>query len=98
MLGHPQRINNLLFLYEILARALKEVAGGLINNYTIRSDNISEDLRATTILREVLMRINSTTLMQQGEAVRFFTPANPKVKQFQKFIHNISRIMNCVDC
>ncbi len=67
-------------------------------NYTIRSDNISEDLKATTILREVLLRINETALMQQREAIRFFSPTNPKVKQFQRFIHNISRIMNCVDC
>lgn len=28
----------------------------------------------------------------------FFEPTNPHVKQYQKYIHNISRILNCVSC
>lgn len=51
VLQHPDRINNLLFLYEIVAKAIKEIAPVLVNNYTIRSDNITEDLRATTLLK-----------------------------------------------
>lgn len=30
--------------------------------------------------------------------MKFFSHYNPKVKEYQKYIHNISRIMNCVDC
>jgi hypothetical protein len=37
-------------------------------------------------------------LQREKEALKFFTPYNPKVKEYQKYIHNISRIMNCVDC
>jgi hypothetical protein len=64
----------------LLARALQEVSAGLTNNYTIRSDNISEDLRATAILREVLERVSATELMRQREAARFFAPKNTKAR------------------
>ena len=71
----------------------------LMSNYTIRSDNITEDLRATTLLKQLLSDINSTDLIhREKEAMRFFSHRNPKVKEYQKYIHNISRIMNCVDC
>lgn len=99
VLQHPERINNLLFLYEIVAKAIKEIAPVLVNNYTIRSDNITEDLRATTLLKELLININETDLIhREKEAMKFFSHYNPKVKEYQKYIHNISRIMNCVDC
>jgi ERO1-like protein alpha len=30
--------------------------------------------------------------------LRFFTADNPKVKQIQRYIHNISSIMDCIEC
>jgi hypothetical protein len=40
-----------MFIYQIYVRAIKEIANSLNNNYTIQSDDIVEDLKATNLLK-----------------------------------------------
>ena len=40
VLDHPERVENLLFIYQIYLRAIKQIATYILNNYTISSDNI----------------------------------------------------------
>jgi ERO1-like protein alpha len=35
---------------------------------------------------------------REKESLNFFTQGNPKVKEYQQYIHNISNILNCVEC
>lgn len=57
MLDHPDRVDNLLFIYQIYLRAIKQIAHSLIDNYTVQSDNIVEDLKATQLLNEILEKV-----------------------------------------
>lgn len=50
MLDHPERVDNLLFIYQIYLRAIKQVAQSL-TNHTIATDNIVEDLHTAQILK-----------------------------------------------
>lgn len=97
MLNHPQRIKNLFFIYRILAKAVKEASGYLRHNLTIQSDNITCDLQAKSLLSDLLGTLEGYDLSaKEKETLRFFTRDNPKIKQYQKYIHNISNILNCV--
>ncbi len=53
VLDHPERVDNLLFIYQIYLRAIKQVAPYIINNYTINTENIVEDLNTTQILHNL---------------------------------------------
>jgi ERO1-like protein alpha len=57
VLTHPERIENLLFLYGLLIRSVKEVAPRL-ENYVINSENPKEDAEATQLLKRILSLIN----------------------------------------
>jgi len=57
VLDHPDRVDNLLFIYQIYLRAIKQIAHSLIDNYTVQSDNIVEDLKATQLLNEILEKV-----------------------------------------
>ena len=35
---------------------------------------------------------------EEKEALKFFKQNNTHVKEYQKYIHNISEILNCVEC
>jgi hypothetical protein len=97
VLDHPRRIKNLFFIYRILAKAVKEAAGYLRHNLTIQSDNITSDLQASKLLSELLKELDGYDLSaKEKETLKFFTRDNPKLQQYQKYIHNISNILNCV--
>ena len=49
-LKFPERIKNLLLLYEILMRALQKIVPYLESEHLIVSDNILEDLQATKLM------------------------------------------------
>lgn len=89
----------MLFLYRILAKAINQAAPFLQKELHINSDNITEDLKAKKLLEKLLKEIEPYDLSpKEKEDLKFFTPDNPKVKQIQKYIHNISTILNCVEC
>lgn len=68
-------------------------------NYTVQSDNIVEDLLATQLLQNISKRFDKYEFRPfDNELKTFFYAENPKVRLYQKYIHNISRIMNCVEC
>lgn len=83
----------------MLAKAIKQAAPYLRTNLTLMSGNITEDTRAQQQLNRLLDELQSYDLTPKDkEALRFFTADNPKVHQYQRFIHNISDILNCVEC
>jgi ERO1-like protein alpha len=54
VLQFPDRIRNLVFLYRILAKAVKEAAPYLRHSLNIASDNITEDLKSKQLLDGLL--------------------------------------------
>ena len=60
VLSHPDRLDNLLFLYEILARAIQQITPYLEKNQVISSENLAEDLQATRLLDELLKELKKT--------------------------------------
>jgi len=87
------------FIYQIYLRAIKQIAPYIIQNYTIHSENIVEDLKTSQILQELSKKFEDYEFKPfDTELGTFFYPQNPKVQSYQKYIHNISRLMNCVEC
>ena len=46
VLDHPDRIKNLIFLYKVLGKAIVTAAPYLRNDLAVRSDDITEDMKA----------------------------------------------------
>jgi len=74
-----------------------QAAPYLHSNFTIASDDFSQDIKAKQLLDQLLGQLKGHDLSpEEKESMSFFTPGNPLVKQYQKYIHNISAIMDCV--
>lgn len=54
VLSHPDRINNMLFLYEILMRAVQQITPYLEKNRIIETENIAEDLQTSKLLDQLI--------------------------------------------
>lgn len=89
----------MLFLYKILGKAIVKVAPYLKQNLTIQSDNFAEDMKAKGYLIDILKNLEGHDFTdEEKEALKFFKADNEHVKQYQKYIHNISEIFNCLEC
>lgn len=52
---------------------------------------------AQSYMRDLLKNLEEYDISEEEkEALKFFKPDNPHVKEYQKYIHNISEILNCV--
>ncbi len=99
VLDHPVRIKNMMFLYRLLAKAVVKAAPQIHSNFSIQSEDFNQDMESKRLLDELMSQLQGYDLSpEEKESLKFFTPGNPLVKQYQKYIHNISDIMNCVQC
>ena len=81
----------------MLGKAIVTVAPYLRNELAVRSDDVTEDMKAKGSLIELLKRLEALDFTQEEkEALKFFKQNNTHVKEYQKYIHNISDILNCV--
>lgn len=88
-----------MFLYKVLGKAISTAAPYLKYNLTILSDNIADDMQAKVLLFDIVNVLQDYDLSnEEKEALKFFKADNPHVKEYQKYIHNISGILNCVEC
>lgn len=93
--NHPERIESLYFLYKLLLNSLGEIST-LLREYPIVSDNIQDDLKAKSLLISILEKIDSSA---QSLKLEELSSLNPNyIRSYQKYIHNISRILDCVEC
>lgn len=54
-------------------------------------------MQAKELLDKLLNQLKGHDLSpEEKESLSFFKNGNPMVKQYQKYIHNISAILNCV--
>ena len=98
-MAHPDRIDNLLFLYELLVRAVQQIVPYLEGGRFIMSEDIGQDLKATQLLDSLITHIKQVDFLPLNQTdTYFFVPNNSHVKQYQRYIHNISNILNCVEC
>lgn len=89
----------MLFLYEMLIRSVQQLIPYLETHQVISSDNIAEDMQATKLMNQLVQEIKKIKFKPLNETdASFFVENNPHVKQYQRYIHNISNILNCVDC
>ena len=46
VLNHPDRVENLLFIYQIYLRAIKRISPYMMQNYTVQTENVIDDEHA----------------------------------------------------
>jgi len=100
---NPDYIRNVHFSYVVLLRALKK-ASSYLYNYEISTGNIVEDETATILLRRLL---DSTILQSCRDVFSAFDESlmfreenerNFLQQNFKGVFHNISSILDCVQC
>ncbi|CAD8050781.1 unnamed protein product [Paramecium primaurelia] len=95
--NHPERIKNLFFLYSVLFRAIILATPG-IQSFDINSLSFEDDLRSKQLLNQILSLSNSQCSRPFDEQQFFKQITFEQKKDYQRYIHNISRIMDCVEC
>lgn len=100
---HPERIENLYFVYALVLRALNKAAPSLAHRSDYWTGNETEDARTRHLVEQVLRNplirgpVNGcTTTFAEHEMFRGCC-ANCLV-QFRAHFRNISKIMDCVGC
>jgi ERO1-like protein alpha len=91
----PERIDNLYFIYMVYLSTLAKVKEELVY-YNIDSGNITEDFRAKVLLLNYIKELENYKVPKELES--FSELARPFASQYQRYVHNISRIMDCVEC
>ncbi|EGR33880.1 hypothetical protein IMG5_033320, partial [Ichthyophthirius multifiliis] len=95
---YHERIQNLLFYYTVLLRAINR-ADKVLRNYDYNTGDFVEDFNVKTIINDIL---DITTLQcdHPFQEKDFFTSIRGKQAKiyYQNYIHNITRIMDCVEC
>ncbi|CAD8155459.1 unnamed protein product [Paramecium octaurelia] len=95
--NHPERIRNLFFLYSVLLRAVQLATPG-IQKHEINSMSFEEDSRSKYLLSNILTLGNNQCSKPFDEQQFFNQITFEQKKDYQRYIHNISRIMDCVEC
>ena len=102
--SHPDYIRNLHFSYVVLLRALKK-ASPILHDYDIRTGDIVQDETASVLLKRLL----DSSILQSCSGVfhafdenLMFHESNPDAislqQNFKGVFHNISSILDCVQC
>ncbi|CAB9500982.1 ERO1-like protein alpha [Seminavis robusta] len=106
---HPEYIRNLHFSYVVLLRALKK-ATPFLYNYEIRTGNIVQDEAATILLKRLLDSsilqscssvfgaFDETLMFRQELENTNESDAIALQQSFKGVFHNISSILDCVQC
>ncbi len=99
---HPEYLRNLHFSYVVLLRALRKASPAL-QDYDIRTGNIVEDETATVLLKRLLdsaiLRSCQSVFSAFDESVMFQeTNAESLRRNFKGVFHNVSSILDCVQC
>jgi ERO1-like protein alpha len=96
--NHPERIKNLYFSFSILLRGLN-LATDYLRTYNFSTGAFLEDVsthRMVTTLLEASLKYGEVPF---DETALFKDQSKLAVKgQLKDFFHNITRIMDCVDC
>jgi len=95
---HPDRILNLYFAYSVVLRAINR-AMDHIKNHEYNTGDFQSDME-TRLLIDKLYEITSKKCDYPFNETELFSDITEKsVKtQFISYFHNISRIMDCVEC
>jgi len=98
---HPEHVRNLHFSYVVLLRAIKK-ASPYLYKYDIQSGNIVEDETSQILLKRLLdasiLRSCSTVFSAFDESLMFQQPGFSLQETFKGVFHNISSILDCVQC
>jgi hypothetical protein len=100
--SNPQHIRNLHFSYVVLLRALQK-AGPYLSQYEIRTGDIVQDETATVLLRRLLdsaiLQTCANVFSAFDESLMFQDSTDLSLqKTFKGVFHNISSILDCVQC
>ena len=98
---HPEHIRNMHFSYIVLLRAIKK-ASDYLYNYDIQSGNIIEDKTSQILLRRLLdtsiLQSCSSVFSAFDESLMFQQGDFSLQQNFKGVFHNISSILDCVQC
>jgi ERO1-like protein alpha len=96
ILKHPERLENLYFLYTFYLRALQKISN-FLSNYEFLTGNKNEDLKTRDLINELLQnKIFCTPTFD--ESILFQKNNFKLLDQMRNNFRNISYIMNCVAC
>ena len=99
----------LLFLTEVWIpnkfRAIN-IASKYFENFDINTGNLKEDFETITLFQEILQNttkscespFDENEIFNDESRVNFFLIKFQIQNQYEKYIHNISRILDCVEC
>ena len=97
---HPERIENIFFVFVFLSRAVNKAAP-ILRNY----DYVGDSSETLSILNDISSLLNTETIQQCSptqsfdESLLFKDPeVSPFKNEFKKNFRNISRIIDCVGC
>jgi flavocytochrome c len=101
--NHPEHLRNLHFSYVVLLRALTK-ASGFLQKFEINTGNVVEDQMASRLLKRLLdsgiLQSCESVFSAFDEKLMFADPQAAAVVQqnFKGVFHNISSILDCVQC
>ncbi|EAS05801.2 endoplasmic reticulum oxidoreductin 1 (macronuclear) [Tetrahymena thermophila SB210] len=96
--NYPERIHNLYFYYSVLLRAINR-AESVIRNYNFTTGDFQEDAKTYQLVGDILDYTTSQCDQPFHEEILFNTDQGRKYKKhYQQYIHNITKIMDCVEC
>ncbi|RKO86996.1 endoplasmic reticulum oxidoreductin 1, partial [Blyttiomyces helicus] len=104
--NHPDRIQNMYFLYTVLVRAVTKLAPTLaqhgIRPFCTGTSQDEAEIEVRVVDLSLIGEISDTALSCEptfDEKMMFLTPASQMLKdEFKNHFRNISRIMDCVGC
>jgi len=100
---HPEHLRNLHFSYVVLLRALSK-ASTVLQHYDINTGNVVDDEMASRLLKRLLdsgiLQSCQSVFSAFDEKLMFADPKAASVVQqnFKGVFHNISSILDCVQC
>lgn len=95
---HPERMSNLYFAHSVLLRAINR-AHKQIRDYNYDTGNFKEDIETKRLINELYEISLSSCDSPFDEKELFANLSRVEVNhRFISYFHNISRIMDCVEC
>lgn len=94
---HPERIQNLYFVFTFYVRAVQKLKD-FLNNYEFDTGNYNEDKKTKDLVSDL---VNSKSICQPtfDESIIFRNAEkNFLISQMRGHFYNISRVMDCVAC
>ncbi|KAL4460962.1 hypothetical protein ABPG74_016434 [Tetrahymena malaccensis] len=96
--NYEDRIQNLLFYYEFLLRAVQK-SSEVFLNFPYKTGDSESDRQVVQLIERFTSHINSQNKVLQFDINLFKSQDSAEIKKnYQKYVKNIAQLMDCVSC